>query len=175
MDDLVTLGILEHIARSASHQHLAYRSLLLESGERHDLERGMQGFQAARGLDAVHLWHPDVHQHDVGRQLVDELDRLDAVRGLADDLEVFAAQQGGERTTEAVVVVHDEDTHATGQGKGARGHGGRVRRPTASRYPTDVGFLRGTGLWAGWPTAPSRGARGDSPPAPSYGPDPLLS
>ena len=38
-------------------------------------------------LDAVHLRHPDVHQHHVRGQLVDQADRLDAVGGRADDLE----------------------------------------------------------------------------------------
>ena len=165
VDDLVALGILEDVARGPGHQHLAHGALLLEPGQRHDLERGMLGLQPACGLDAVHLRHADVHQHDVGRQLVHEPDRLDAAGRFADDLEVLAAEQGGERPTEAVVVVHDENPNATGQGKGARGHGGRVRRSTASRYPTDVGFLRGTDVWAGWPRAPSRRATGDDPSA----------
>ena len=38
-------------------------------------------------LDAVHLGHPDVHQDDVGGELVDQPHRLDAVAGGAHDLE----------------------------------------------------------------------------------------
>jgi hypothetical protein len=132
----------------------------------------MQGLQPARGLDPVHLRHADVHQDDVGSQLVDELDRLDAVRRLADDLEVLAAEEGSERTPEAVVVVDHEDANATGQGKGALRHVQRVRRAKSSRYPTVVGFLRGTCLWAGWPRPSSRRATGDSPPAWSDGAEP---
>ena len=132
----------------------------------------MQGLQPARGLDPVHLWHADVHQDDVGSQLVDELDRLDAVRRLADDLEVLAAEEGSERTPEAVVVVDHEDANATGQGKGALRHVQRVRRAKGSRYPTVVGFLRGTRLWAGWPRPSSRRATGDSPLAWSDGAEP---
>ena len=175
MDDLVAIGILEDVSRCASHQHLAHGALLFEPGERYDLERRMRRFQPACGLDPIHLRHADVHQHDVGSQLVDELDRFDAAGRLADDLEVLAAEQGRERTAEAVVVIHDEHPNATGQGKGALGHVQRVRRQLGSRYPADVGFLRGTGLWVGWPSAPLPGATGDSPPARSYGPNPLLS
>ena len=162
----------EHVARRPRNQHLAHGALLFEPGERHDLERGVQGLQPARGLDPVHLWHADVHQDDVGSQLVDELDRLDAVRRLADDLEVLAAEEGSERTAEAVVVVDHEDAYATGQGKGALRHVQRVRRAKGSRYPTVVGFLRGTRVWAGWPRPSSRRATGDSPPAWSDGAEP---
>ena len=172
VDDLVALGILEHVARRSRNQHLAHGALLFEPGERDDLERGVQGLQPARGLDPVHLWHADVHQDDVGSQLVDELDRLDAVRRLADDLEVLAAEEGSERTPEAVVVVDHEDANATGQGKGALRHVQRVRRAKGSRYPTVVGFLRGTRVWAGWPRPSSRRATGDSPPAWSDGAEP---
>ena len=135
----------------------------------------MLRLQPPCGLDAVHLGHANVHQHDVRSQLVDEPDGLDTVRGLADDLEILAAEESGERTPEALVVVHDEDTNATGQGKGALRHVQRVRRSTVSRYPTDVGFHRGTGVWAGWPRPSSRWATGDSSLAWSYGAGPLLS
>jgi len=92
VDDLVALGILEDVARCPGHQHLAHGALLFEPRERHDLERRMQGLQPACGLDAVHLRHADIHQHDIWRQLVDELDRLDAAGRLADDLDVLAAE-----------------------------------------------------------------------------------
>ena len=46
----------------------------------------------ARGLDAVHARHADVHQHDVGPSRARQLDRLGAVAGLADDLDVRRAR-----------------------------------------------------------------------------------
>ena len=42
--------------------------------------------QPGRG-EAVHAWHADVHEHEVGRAAVGEGDGLDAVCGLADDLD----------------------------------------------------------------------------------------
>ena len=42
----------------------------------------------ARRLDAIDARHPDVHQHDVGALLADDVDRLLAVRGFARDLQV---------------------------------------------------------------------------------------
>jgi hypothetical protein len=43
----------------------------------------------AGGLDAVQAGHAYVHEHHVGAQPAGQLDRLDAVVGLADDLDVF--------------------------------------------------------------------------------------
>ena len=41
-----------------------------------------------RRRQPVHARHADVHQDDVGGAAAGERDRLDAVRGLADDLDV---------------------------------------------------------------------------------------
>ena len=60
-------------------------------------------------LDAVHLRHPQVHDHDVGPAPLGERDRRLAVRGLADDADVRRAE---ERQSQAfahdLVVVRDE-------------------------------------------------------------------
>jgi hypothetical protein len=47
------------------------------------------GEDLARRLDAVHLRHPDVHQDNVGPQLVDHSDRFHAVVGRADHAHAF--------------------------------------------------------------------------------------
>ena len=44
---------------------------------------------ATRGVEAVHLRHLDVHEHDNGAQSRRDGDRLLAVARLADDLEII--------------------------------------------------------------------------------------
>ena len=46
------------------------------------------------GLDAPALGHADVHDDDVGNDLLGLVDRLDAVRCLADDLDALLDRRG---------------------------------------------------------------------------------
>ena len=67
------------------------------------------GDDRARGLDAVHHRHADVHEHDVGRQFARERDRLGAVGGLAHDLEVGRrVDEHAEAAAHERLVVGDE-------------------------------------------------------------------
>ena len=56
-----------------------------------DDDVGVGGHDPAGGLDAVHLRHVDVHQHQGRVQPVDQLDRLGTARRLAGELETLAA------------------------------------------------------------------------------------
>ena len=49
--------------------------------------------QAAGRLRAVHLRHPQVHQHDIGPVLAGHANRFLAVRGSAHDVDVGQAVQ----------------------------------------------------------------------------------
>ena len=61
------------------------------------------------GLDAGALRHPDVEQHDVGRSARRELGALDAVSGLADDLDArLDGQQHRQPSPEQLLVVDHE-------------------------------------------------------------------
>ena len=68
-----------------------------------------------RRLDPVHARHPHVHQDDVGPQLASRRDRLDAVAGLADDLEPgVGAQNHPEAGTNEPLVVGEENANHSG-------------------------------------------------------------
>ena len=60
-------------------------------------------------LDAVDHRHADVHQHDVGPLAQHDLDRLGAVAGLADDVDVGRrAQQHAEPAAHQRLIVGDD-------------------------------------------------------------------
>jgi len=64
----------------------------IEARHHHDGGRELDHDLLGR-LDAVHHGHLDVHRHDIGAQLLAQLDRLLAVARLADDLELGIAGQ----------------------------------------------------------------------------------
>jgi hypothetical protein len=66
------------------------------------LDRGQHVAQSVDGGHPVHTRHPQIHQHDVGPQRVDDGHRLHAVRGLADHLESRIAREHA-----AQAVAHD--------------------------------------------------------------------
>ena len=91
----------------------------------------------ARELDAVHLRHVDVGEHEVGGHRVQQLERLAAVRRLADDRE---RQRAGAVVEELAqppprrrLVVDDQ--HAQRRVSHAR----LPRLPSASAGPSRVG------------------------------------
>jgi hypothetical protein len=68
-----------------------------------------QAGQASGGLDPVQPWHAHVHQHHVGPQPAGQLDRLDAVDGLADHLDVgLGLKDEAKAAPDQGLVVGDE-------------------------------------------------------------------
>ena len=65
VEDLLAVGVLQDVAGGARDEHLPHGVLILDTGERHDADVGEGRFQQARGLDPVHLRHPNVHQDHV--------------------------------------------------------------------------------------------------------------
>ena len=95
-------------------------------GGQHD-DPGVRELRANgdRGLDAAHLRHLEVHEHDVRTVLAEERQRLGAVAALPDQGDVRVVS---ERSRDAFahhrVIVHQEDTN--------RAHS-RLLRPAAPR------------------------------------------
>ena len=91
--------------------------------------RGVRLEDAARRLDAVHLGHVDVHQHEVRLERRGELDRLCARRRLAHELEALGAPQHRPgRHPEGRLVVDEQ--HGDGR---VHGHRSVPRRPVKNR------------------------------------------
>ena len=67
---------------------------------------------APRGLDPVDLRHRHVHEHHVGIELVEQADRLLAVRGLADHVEALLDHGAAQALAEHLVVVDEHQPDA---------------------------------------------------------------
>jgi hypothetical protein len=137
--DLVAVGVLQDVPGGAGDEHPADDLLVLVSRERDDAQVGEIRLQQPGRLDPIHRRHPDVHQHDIGREQANEAERLHARAGLTDHLEVPRLEQRQERLTEAGVVVDDEHPDRPGvtnrAGKDRRFHerksrGGGVPAPS---------------------------------------------
>jgi hypothetical protein len=67
---------------------------------------------AAGGCGAVHLGHHQVHQHDVGLELVAELHGLAAVAGFAHQIQVgLDLEDCGQPAADHAVVVDNQDAN----------------------------------------------------------------
>jgi hypothetical protein len=61
----------------------------LKRCEHDHVRRIVEPAHGGRGRDAVHLWHPDVHQDDIGSMCSHGGDGLGAVGGFANDLQLI--------------------------------------------------------------------------------------
>jgi hypothetical protein len=66
------------------------------------------GPNQACGFETVSVRHGDIHQNDIGAQFVGLVDALDAIGGLAADLEIgTAGEKGTDATAYKLVVIDD--------------------------------------------------------------------
>ena len=69
----------------------------------------------ARGHDAVHDGHADVHQNDIGAQRQGFFDGFLAVHGLPDHTDAFLdIQQRRDAFAHQALIVDDQDRHVAG-------------------------------------------------------------
>jgi hypothetical protein len=103
--------VLEEIAGHAGLDRLRDRVPRFIDGEEDDPRVGRYLPDLPGRLDAADAWHADVHEHHVGRHLLDALDGLLARAGLPDDADFIGQLQG---RTEPVpgdgVVIDDESS-----------------------------------------------------------------
>ncbi len=65
------------------------------------------GFDAAADFEAVHAWHHDVEQDDIGDLVIHALERIEAVE-CANNLEVLGREFGFEQFDVRENVVDDQ-------------------------------------------------------------------
>ena len=133
LGELLGRDVLEQEAAGARAQRLVDVLVEVEGGQHDHPHRRVvvaRGDDAAGRLDAVELGHADVHQHDVGLQPARHVDRLHAVDGLADHLDVvLGVEDHLEAGADERLVVGDHDAHAHAvASSGSRGRGGGQRR-----------------------------------------------
>jgi hypothetical protein len=125
--DLVGAGVLGEVAERAGAEGVDDRAVVGVGGKDHHLDLGMGGPQAAGGLHPVYPGHPQVHQDHVRPELGGEGQRLLAVRGGADHLDVGQqAEQHGQAFADDALVIGGQ--HAD-LGPGHAGARSRTRKP----------------------------------------------
>ena len=98
--------VLEDVAVGSDIDALGQIVLVVIHGEEHDL--GIRAFLAnqARGLEAAHAGHTDVHEDNVGPHLLRQRDGIERVAGFADHFNVgFGGEQGPDALPEQRVIV----------------------------------------------------------------------
>ena len=112
--DLLDGDLLQQVAVGARLDRLVEVLLLVAHREHEDLRRRALPSRIGLGrLDAADPRHPDVHEHDVGSELLGLADGVLAVLGLGDDLDAFLGLEDHvEAAPEQGVVVGDYDSNA---------------------------------------------------------------
>src|SRR5215471_15638586 len=85
--------------------------LVSDRGDHDDARFGMLLDDAFGGLDAFHLRHGDVHEHDVGMRAVELADGSQAVTGFGRHLPAEGFNHAGEIFPGEHGVIYDEITH----------------------------------------------------------------
>jgi hypothetical protein len=96
----------------------------------HDARRILFIDEAGREIEAVQARHLDVEEEDIGRQLVHETQRLDAVAGAADDAQVRPRdrQLFFEVGQQVRFVVGKQGADGVDDGTLMKRYAGRIRR-----------------------------------------------
>jgi len=134
-DELVGRSAFEQKAAGAGTDRLI--DVLVEVEGREDQHLGRRvgaGEQAPGGFQAVQNRHADVHQDEVGRKLSYLGERVAAVVGLADDVEVgLGLEDHPQPAADQCFVVDDQDAdHGVMCGRGSRA---RTIYPASGRGP----------------------------------------
>jgi hypothetical protein len=92
--------------------------------------------EPARRRDPVERGHANVHQGNVGPQASDCGDRLLAVRGLADDLDVvLTLEQGAKAGANHPLIIGDNDADRHDDAASRNGRRAHTRKPPPGRSP----------------------------------------
>src|SRR5215831_4363498 len=82
--------------------------LVSDRGNHHDARFGMRLNDAFGRLDAFHLWHGDIHEHDVRMRAVELADGSQAVAGFSRHLPAERFDHAGEILTGKYGVIDDQ-------------------------------------------------------------------
>ena len=82
---------------------------IVERREHHHPDGGQIGPDLLEGRQAILPRHADVEEHDIGLELLGQLQRLVAIGSLAQNLDLGAGKQAGETAANHFMVIGDED------------------------------------------------------------------
>src|SRR3981081_3147151 len=107
---LVELTVSERLVEEAvrSFLHSFDRCCLVRKGRDHEYPyRRLQLHQLRNSLDPIHLRHREVHRHNVRVRLPEQLERLEAVAGRTDQLELVKLLRALKPSTHDIGIVND--------------------------------------------------------------------
>src|SRR5580658_1873391 len=114
--DLLGARVLGEVAGRTRAKRGEDRFVIGVRGEHDDARRAAPG-DLPGGLHAVHLRHAQVHEDDVGGELVDQRDGRRPVRRGADDLDALAEpDEHGQAIADGPLVIGDDHPHGHGVG-----------------------------------------------------------
>src|SRR6476660_7343881 len=145
---------LHQVAEHAGVDGAADQRRLRERGQHHDRDLPLLEHLAG-GLDAVQLWHLDVHHRQVGLVLRGQRDRLAPVAGLGHHLEAGPLQHRPHVQPDDGLVLRDQDT----AGNRTTAFPRRSMRPRSSSRTSAAAIVRPS-PWRGpgggpWPSSPT--------------------
>src|SRR6187397_285540 len=109
---LIDGGLLREQNRAAGVENGTAGFLAGLDGQSDDDGLGPSGLDARRGFDAVLLGHVEVHHDQGGTQLLDQFDRLIAVRALADDHHILVRfQKAPEPLADHRMVINEQESN----------------------------------------------------------------
>src|SRR6188768_1277018 len=146
LDDPTGRLALEQVAGGARADRGEQVLLGARGGEDHDLRVGRDLAQPRQRAEAVELGHRQVEEDEVGLEALGLDDRLVAVRGFADHVELVLLEQGGERLARERVVVDEQDPfgHDSLIGTGPSADEGRMegaRKDTYTSWLVGLTFI----------------------------------
>ena len=134
-------GVLEQEAAGASSESFVHVFIEVEGRQHEHSRRALTAIHDPAGrLDAVHVRHADVHEHDIRIEFARQGDRLAAVRGLANDIDVgFGAEDDANAAAHERLVIREQDAdrhaRADRSGRRTRGRNRRLARRPACNSP----------------------------------------
>jgi phenylalanyl-tRNA synthetase alpha chain len=145
VQELGRAGVLEQEPAGAGLQALEDVGVGVVGGQDEDASSfgAARGDDPSGGLDAVHPWHADVHEHDVGARSADQLHGLGAGRGFSHHRDVVLdVEQEPEAGPHQLLVVdeqHRDRSVVSGLHTFAVPVGARGSRAVTAKPPPDSG------------------------------------
>ena len=110
LDRLLEPGRLDRLQQIVHRVHLErLDGMPVEGGDEDDVRRSAVLDEPVRHLEAVEAGHLDVEEQDVRRQALDDADRLEAVAGLRDHLDVAHLLEHVTQLFPRELLVVDDD------------------------------------------------------------------
>ena len=110
-EKVVLDGILQQIAARTGLEHFAHIDGILVHAEGEDAGMRQRGGESPRGFDAVQFGHRNIHDDDVWRGFLRQLQNVASIARFADDLHIGLLREDSAKTlADYGVIVSQQDS-----------------------------------------------------------------